>query len=421
MDRPSGRARSAHQLTIRGREDNPPLGRTSRSITGRGASCGYPGYPRGRASVGLAALLLLLAACSAQPTGGDSSQAEGSQADSGQAEGSQAEGGSGELVVGTFGGQYQEAVELGFVDAFEEETGIEVTLLPTVDAARSIAAIDAGSPPPEDIIPTIPVLADIHSAGGYLAPIDYELFDQETLDQLPESVRQEYTIGHGIFAIALCYDTNAFPEGQPQPQTWVDFWDLERFPGPRAMEDWTSTPQPELPILAAGTPVDELYPLDLDLAMSKMSEIKPELQISPSSVGPVQQLVDGQAVMAACYTHRLQSIIDAGLDSFAISWDQARLLTQTFSVWESAPNRENAMRFLAYMARVQPQAAWAQISNGSPVNSAAYEIIPDEQESLLPTAPAHDSVFHYSDEWYGETQEDSTSNVGLVFERWAEF
>jgi len=363
-----------------------------------------------RSSAILVVFVLVLASCGGQPTpsGGGSASAAPTE--------------GGELVIASFGGAWGQAIQLGLIDSFERDTGIDVTLLPTQDVAASSAAVDAGQAPLEDMIDTNQSTLFPLDRDGYLAQIDYGAVDADILEQIPEYARLDYATGWGQFAIGLCYDAEVFPDTGPQPATWADFWDLEAFPGNRGMLAWPAEPQPEFGLIADGVAIDDLYPLDLDRSFEKLSEIAgeiPDFPDSPAVLG--QQLVDKQVVMEACFTHRVQNLIDAGMARIGISYEQARLQTEYWGVWEDAPNKENAMRFIAYTLEAQPQAAWAQIGNTSPINPEAFELIPEDLQEKLATAPSHDTLWAKDDEWYSEQNDEGITNREVLIELWDEW
>lgn len=324
----------------------------------------------------------------------------------------------GTLVINSFGGNWNKAIQLGLIDAFEKETGIDVQLLSTQDVAKSKAALASGNPPPEDIIDTNFATGFSLSRDGLLADIDYSVFNQETLDVLPDYAKQPYALGWGQFAIGICYDTEKFPEDKA-PKTWADFWNVEEFPGERGMLAWPDEPTPEMGLLAAGTPIAELYPLDLEAAFAKLDELKPNIPTFPSSPAVLgQMLVDRQVAMEACFTHRVQGLVDAGLSRIAIVFDNARLQTEYFFVWKDAPNKENAMKFLAFAVEAGPQAAWAQIGSTGPINPKAFEIIPEDIAGKLPTSPAYET-WAKGDDWYAADAGGGKTNREVLEERWA--
>ncbi|AGS24524.1 extracellular solute-binding protein [Rhizobium etli] len=324
----------------------------------------------------------------------------------------------GRLVISSWGGNWGKSIQLGLVDAFEKKTGIRVQLLSTQDSAKSKAAILSGNQPPEDILDTTYATGYTLSRDGLLADIDYSKFDKKTLNALPDYVKQKFGFGYGQFAIGLCYDKEKFPEGKG-PKTWADFWNLKDFPGKRSMLAWPEEPTPEMGLLADGVAVTDLYPLDVKAAFKKLDALKsdiPTFPTSPSVLG--QMLVDRQVAMEACFTHRVQALIDGGVSRIGIVFDGARLQTQYFTVWKNAPNKENAMKFLAFVAEAAPQAAWAQIGNTGPVNPQAFDLIPKDIAAKLPTSPVY-KTWPKDDQWYVGDAGNGKTNQESLEEQWS--
>jgi putative spermidine/putrescine transport system substrate-binding protein len=327
--------------------------------------------------------------------------------------------GAGELVISSFGGTWGQAIQLGLVDSFERETGIKVTVRGDQNDGRSAELVRGGSLPPEDLIDTNQATALALQRDGLLAPIDYGAFDRPTLDRLPEYARLPHALGWGQFAIGLCYDRDVFPDPANAPRTWADFWNVSRFPGMRGMLAWSEEPQPEFGLLADGVAAESLYPLDLDRAYRKLSELRPYIPRFPANPGELGQLlVDREVVMEACFTHRVQRLVDGGVTRIAIAFDEARLQTSYAVVWKNAPNRENAMRFLAHMVRAQPQATWAQIGNTGPINPDAFQFIAEDVATRLPTSPTYPNTWVKNDEWYSTTGADGLTQREILVDRW---
>jgi putative spermidine/putrescine transport system substrate-binding protein len=339
------------------------------------------------------------------------------------------EGGSGKLVIGSFGGTWGEALELGLAEPFERETGIDVVVNPTVDLAASRAAIESGNNPPEDITDWAWATHNELEKDGLLAKIDYDEFDEATTKQVPEELLGESIVGWAQVGTGLCFDKTEFPDGERQPSTWADFWDTQTFPGKRAMLAWSIEPEPEFGLVAAGEAGSDpkpdpgqLYPLDVDLAFEQVEKLRPSIAAFPESPSViVQLLIDGEVAMAPCFTHRAWSLIDSGFeDRIGVSFDQARSVTQTWAVWKDAPNRENAMKFIAWAFKPENQARWAQLANAAPSNPAALKEMPEEARERAVTSPTHETTFHKDDSYYiGETE--GKTNHELITERWLEF
>jgi putative spermidine/putrescine transport system substrate-binding protein len=364
------------------------------------------------------ALLLLAAACGteSEPSTGEVVQQDPAE--------DPAED-PGELVISTFGGSWGRNVELALVEPFEAATGIDVTVLQTQELPAARAAVEAGQPSPYDISTVIlPTAVDLNSK-GLLEPIDYSVFEESTLEEIDnDEVLGDFYVGYAHFAIGLCYDAEAYPDGGPQPSNWEDFWDTETFPGNRSLIGWHGGgASPEFPLLADGVAPDDLYPLDIDRAYERLEELVPAIPRFADGPAPLQQMmVDGQVQMIACFTHRVRSLLDAGLTrDIRISFDQARVDLDQYVVWKDAPNLENAMRFLAFIVEAENQARWAQLNYIGPVNPAAFELIPEDKAAFLPTSPEHETTFRMDALWYAETTPDGRTNLQVINDRWQEF
>ncbi|MGY3361887.1 hypothetical protein ACVWZK_008550 [Bradyrhizobium sp. GM0.4] len=141
--------------------------------------------------------------------------------------------GSGEVVAFTWGGSYTEGVRRYVFEPFKQATGIKVVEavgdlpVPLVKAMYHAGRVDWD-------IAYLPRknYPEMHEAGMFV-PIDYSLWDQESLDGTPPEARLKDAVYIDHNSEVLAYDPRAFPDGGPQ--TWVDFWDVKKFPGPRGL------------------------------------------------------------------------------------------------------------------------------------------------------------------------------------------
>jgi putative spermidine/putrescine transport system substrate-binding protein len=330
----------------------------------------------------------------------------------------------GSLIISSFGGGWGDAIQKGFIDGFEQETGIKVTLLPTQDQAKTVAAINAGNPPDVDITSGGPMWVAGLDRDGFLADIDYSVFDPKVLAQLPEHAKGKRDLVFGVSAISLCYNKAAFPEGKPQPSGWPDYFDVQKFPGKRAQQDWAVGDEgAEQALLGAGVPVNKLYPPDMKLALDTEAKVLPQVLTFTKSPAVLHQLlIDGEVSMAMCFTHRMQKQIDEGVTNVQIVWKNTRLFNEGFAVWKNAANLQNAMKFLAYIVRPDVQARWAVIGRTGPINPAAFDHVPADMKDKLPTSPGHEGAFFTDDQYWMTVGADGKTNFEtLTTKTWPDF
>lgn len=142
---------------------------------------------------------------------------------------------------------------------------------------------------------------------GLLEPIDYSLVSNEGFEK---AAYADHWIGVIYFSTVLAYSTEAY--GDNPPRSWADFWDVEKFPGARAMQRDPSA-NVEIALIADGVPLDEIYPIDLDRAFAKLDEIKPHIDIWWSSGAQSAQLMkDGEVDMSTIWNGRMDAAMADG-------------------------------------------------------------------------------------------------------------
>ena len=112
----------------------------------------------------------------------------------------------------------------------------------------------------------------------------------------------------------LGYRTDVFP-GDKAPTSAVDFWDVKKFPGRRAMRDNPIYNIP-LALLADGVAKDQIYPLTeekIQRAFKKLDEIKPHVNVWwTQGAQPPQLLTDKEVVMATGWNGRISGSFEGG-------------------------------------------------------------------------------------------------------------
>jgi putative spermidine/putrescine transport system substrate-binding protein len=152
---------------------------------------------------------------------------------------------------------------------------------------------------------------------------------------------------------------------------------------------WGSDPALQNALLADGVAPEDLYPLDIERAFEKLGELQTAIPTYAESSGEL--------------------LPASGFSRGAISYDQAEIINEAYVVWKDAPNKENAMRFLAYIMEPENQARWARLSNASPANPDAFKPIPEDVAKILPTSPANAATaVPRNDDWINVSYEGAT-------------
>lgn len=367
-----------------------------------------------------AVFLVLLAACSSpqqttapssttdsQPEASGSGQAESPAPSPGKYDDTVLKG-TGEVVISTWGGKQTEAHTAAFFDPFLEVSGIKVVPATSPGYGEIKAMVESGNIQWDIVdLESFPYFAGVKE--GWYEPIDYSLVDVSTM---PQDWVQPYGVPTFVFGYIVGARAEAFPDGAPQ--TWAEFWDVERFPGPRSLQNYP-VGNLEFALLADGVKPEDLYPLDVDRAFRKLDEIKPYVKVWWESFAqPAQLLADGEVDLATAYNGRLVDLIEKGLD-IELVWTTGFKSWGYWSILKGAPNKENAMKFLAFAARPEQQAAEAMNIAYGPPSPEAFQYIPEERAKMLPTHPDHaDKMFTLDERWWAD-------HLDPILERWRDW
>jgi putative spermidine/putrescine transport system substrate-binding protein len=286
------------------------------------------------------------------------------------------------LYVNTWGGSWTEAEQLAFYRPFTEKTGIRIKTVEPVSFAKLKAQVQSGN-----------YEWDASNAGvveysqavreNLLEPTDFSIVQK---DALPPEVIGTHGVGGVVLATTLVYRKDRFPTSGPQ--SWVDFWDVKKFPGNRSLYD-RSFDNLAFALLADGVPKDKLFPFDLDRAFRKLNEIKPHIKVWWTQGSQSQQLLkDGEVDMIAMWNARAQEMIDRG-DPFQIVWNQAENYKGYWFVPRGTPRAKLAWQFLNFVATAKPQADFCNRLPYGPTNPKAFDYISAETRAKMPTSPEH--------------------------------
>lgn len=287
-----------------------------------------------------------------------------------------------ELVLVNFGGVAAKEYAKSFGPGCERATGLKLVVDGSgASPAKIRAMVDAGSVV-WDVCDYAPQIG-IQLGGKYLEEIDYGIVDKNKL--LPGFALQ-YGCAAYVFSFIMAYNKQMVPE---PPRGWGDFWDLKRFPGKRTMFK-TPIGQLEAALLAAGVEPDKLYPLNLDLALGKIKDLKSEIIWWETGAQSQQLLRDREVAMGNVWHSRATIMRNESRGKIDFSFNQGVLVVGGWAIPRGNPaGRANANKFIA--AAQDPQAQlniYLSLFNG-PANPRTIELVPEDKRAFNPSDPAN--------------------------------
>jgi len=233
---------------------------------------------------------------------------------------------------------------------------------------------------------------------GLLEPIDYGVVDKAKV--LP-GYAVEYGVAGYTFSSVIAYDSSRFPT---PPNSWADFWDVARFPGKRLLNRNIHGVL-EAALMADGVDRTKLYPIDMERALRKIRQLKPDLLYWNSAADSQRMLRDGEVTMAMIWSTRVVPLAAETKGRIAWTFNQGILQPGMYVVPKGSPNAKTAMQALALMQDPAAQLEIFRAMGYGPSNPAAASQLSGVEQHNNPTFSGNLAMQVAQDPaWYGENQ-----------------
>ena len=306
-----------------------------------------------------------------------------------------------DVTVMSWGGAYGAAQTEGHLKPFTAETGIGTVMVDSDNPATPIKAMVEAGNVTVDVASVYYADAIRLCDEGVLEAIDAAALppgDDGTpaAEDFIAGAVTECGVSTDVWATVFAYDTTKFPEG---PKTAADFFDLTKFPGKRGLHKGAKAVL-EFALMADGVAPADVYatlgtPEGVDRAFAKLDTIKAETVWWEAGSQAPQLLADGEVAMTSAYNGRIFNAAISEGKPFQIVWDAQIFENEMYVVPKGAPNKDQAMQFIAYATSTKGLRQQAQhISYGPSRHSSLKEplIFNDGKTEMgphMPTAPAN--------------------------------
>jgi len=138
------------------------------------------------------------------------------------------------LVFASWGGAYQAAQRQAYIIPFQDKFGIEIIEDSPVEYPKIRAMAETGN------ITWNVIDVGQRATYQFIKTDHLELLDFSIIDNsdLMGVMQTDYSAGPGLtWSTVLAYSTETYPDGGPQPTSWADFFDVDKFPGRRGWRD----------------------------------------------------------------------------------------------------------------------------------------------------------------------------------------
>lgn len=307
------------------------------------------------------------------------------------------------VTIASWGGSYQEAQSKALFQPAAAATGIEVKE-ETYGGMSDVRLQVSSGQVTLDIVASGSGSAARAGAEGLLEALDYSIIDVSTFYP---TLKSEFCVGGDVFSTVYAWNTDTF--GEDGPQSWADFWDVEKFPGSRAYRGKVAGAL-EPALMADGVAPEDVYEVlgseaGIERALDKIRELRPHIDVFWSSGAQHAQLMkDGEVDMTTGWNGRFDNAAKDGA-KVAYSYNQALLDYDCFAIPKGAPNKDTAMAFLAEISKAEYQDDLPKYITYGPTNKAAYDtgVIDAATAAMLPSSPDNAALqLPVSLAWYAE-------------------
>jgi putative spermidine/putrescine transport system substrate-binding protein len=290
-----------------------------------------------------------------------------------------------ELTIVSWGGAYQESQRKAYFEPFVKD-GNKVTEEEYNGEIAKIRAMVEANAVTWDVIDIDTQTALAACAEGILETIDWNKLGLDRSKFIGGDL-QDCAVPTIVYATVIAYDTTVLKD---PPKTIADVFDLQKFPGKRALQK-NPFVNLEWALIADGVPQADVYkvlstPEGVDRAFKKLDTIKKDVIWWEAGAQPPQLLADGQVVMTSAWNGRIYNAVVTDKKPFAIMWDQQGFDWDWWAIPKGTPKLDAAYRFITYASDPQRMAEQTKYISYGPANKDAIPNVTPEVLPHLPTA-----------------------------------
>ena len=309
------------------------------------------------------------------------------------------------LTFVSFGGAYQGAQRKAWLEPYTALTGVKFLEDENSSNATIKSQVESGQ-----------VTWDVVDVGNdfgldanadLLEPLDYTLIPQaEVIDGFATT----YRVADITYGVVLAYNTDK--TAGAVPAGWADYFDTTKFPGKRGMWDYSEGGIFEVALMADGVKAADLYPLDLARASAKLDTLRDDFVFWSSGAESQELIGSGEVAMTLIWNGRGWSAKHADAKPVEIQWNQQILTADYFVVPKGTPNKDAAMRFIAYATCAENNGKPSQYIPYGPTNKNSTADPANVADLAVTNADANTAYF--DDPWLI----DNYADVDAAYQAW---
>ncbi|MCW5663329.1 MAG: ABC transporter substrate-binding protein [Piscinibacter sp.] len=291
-----------------------------------------------------------------------------------------------QLTVVNFGGANGNAQKKAFYEPFEK-TGTKIVPVEYNGEQAKVKAMVETKKVTWDVVEVESPDVARGCDEGLFEKLDYSKIAPKS-DFLPAAV-SDCGVGIFVWSTVMAYNGDKL---KTAPVTWADFWDTKKIPGKRGLRKGARY-NLEFALMADGVKSADVYKVlgtkeGADRAFKKLTELKPNIQWWEAGAQPPQFLVAGDVVLSTVYNGRIDAANREG-KNLKITWTGGIYDLDYWVIPKGTPNKDAAMKFIAFASTPEAQAEYAKNIAYGPTNTKALAKLDAKVLENLPTSPAN--------------------------------
>jgi putative spermidine/putrescine transport system substrate-binding protein len=259
-----------------------------------------------------------------------------------------------DLTVVSWGGTYQDAQRQIYFKPFQEQTGSKLIDDSWNGGVGTLRAKVQGGSLDWDVVQVEAEELVLGCEEGLFEDLDWSMLGGK--DAFIPAAVHDCGVGTIVWSTVLAYDGARIKDG---PKSWADFWDVQKYPGKRALRRGPKYTL-EFALIADGVEPAKVYDVlktdaGVDRAFRKLDQIKSSLVWWEAGAQPPQLLASGEVVMTSAYNARVTAANKSDNRDFRIIWPGGVYAVDSWVILRGSPNKAEGMKLIAFMSDPERQ------------------------------------------------------------------
>jgi putative spermidine/putrescine transport system substrate-binding protein len=253
------------------------------------------------------------------------------------------------ITFAGYGGTYQRDIVKALMQPAADREHARLGLASHNGLSTVRVQVKSGSPA-WDIVQLGAEECEAGAREGLFERLDYAVIDTRGL---PKAAYGAFWIAPNDYTVFMAWRRDHF--GANPPRNWADFWNVDKFPGARAL-GLQASEMTEIALLADGVDARRLYPLDVPRALKSLARIAPHIDVWWSSGAQSSHLLrNGDVDLIAIWGSRLAPLLEHG-DDIGYTFDQALVNFTCLAILKGSRRTALAQKVIAHAVTPQLQA-----------------------------------------------------------------